>query len=423
MKKRLLATVILGSVFGVAHADDGSSIELYGILDVAVGGVEHSANANPLFPATVNPVSKVSTKFNQPVYGMFNGGISDSRWGLRGTEDLGGGMQAFFDLESGINVPSGTVNNAAGAIAGSNNSVGAASALSGQLFNRGAYVGLRQTDYGSVELGRTTTLGFDTITNYDPIFAAQLFSPLGFSGSYSAGGITEGSRTDNNIKYTNHYGPFNYGVSYSLGGVAGSFGDGSTMGANLGYEAHNFGIQATYYSARDAVHSGALVGANPIGSTAIGTNVGALTLNDDEDFMIAAKYAVGAATFKAGYEHFELKAPSDPDAAGATVNYYGYTGTITNTVHPSKNNVYFAGGDYKLTPMLDLAAGVYDTQTIASTGVLGGNQLQYSMLVDYHLSHRTDVYAGYMFSKYNGAAFAGFEATNYIVATGIRTMF
>ena len=100
MKKRLLATVILGSVFGVAHADDGSSIELYGILDVAVGGVEHSANANPLFPATVNPVSKVSTKFNQPVYGMFNGGISDSRWGLRGTEDLGGGMQAFFDLES-----------------------------------------------------------------------------------------------------------------------------------------------------------------------------------------------------------------------------------------------------------------------------------------------------------------------------------
>jgi GBP family porin len=423
MKKNLIATAILSSLFGVAYADDGNSVTLYGILDVAVGAVEHSANGSATFPATVNPVSKVSTSFNQPVYGMFNGGISDSRWGIRGTEDLGGGLHAFFDLESGINVPSGNLNNAAASIAGSNNTVGAASSLSGQLFNRGAYVGLKQDEYGSLSLGRTTTLGFDTIVNYDPVFAAQLFSPLGFSGSYSAGGITEGSRTDNNIKYTNHIGPFNFGISYSLGGIAGKFGDGSTFGANLGYEAHNFGIQATYYSARDAVHSGALVGANAVGSPLTGTNVGGLTLNNDEDFMIAAKYSVGAATLKAGYERYELKAPTDPAAAGATVNYYGYSGTLTNNPYPSKSNVYFAGGDYQITPRFDVAAGFYDTQTMQSENVFGGNQLQYSVLADYHLSARTDVYAGYMFSKFNGAAFVGAEPTNYIVATGIRTLF
>jgi hypothetical protein len=50
---------------------------------------------------------------------------------------------------------------------------------------------------------------------------AAMFSPFGFSGSYSAGGITEGSRTDNNLKYTNKIGDFKIGLSHSFGGVAG----------------------------------------------------------------------------------------------------------------------------------------------------------------------------------------------------------
>ncbi len=74
MKKRLIVATLLGSVVGIAHADD-SSLELYGILDVAVGTVEHSAAGSATFPSTVNPVSKVSTKFNDSVTGMFNGGI------------------------------------------------------------------------------------------------------------------------------------------------------------------------------------------------------------------------------------------------------------------------------------------------------------------------------------------------------------
>jgi general bacterial porin, GBP family len=423
LKKSLLASAILGSCVGVAHADEGDSVTLYGILDVAVGMVEHSANGSATFAGTVNPVSKVSTALNHSVVGMFNGGISDSRWGIRGTESLGGGWHAFFGLESGINVPTGNLNNAAASVAGSNKTVGDASALNGQFFNRGAFVGIKQDQYGSIAFGRTTTLGYDTIVNYDPLFSAQLFSPLGFSGSYSAGGITEGSRTDNNIKYTNRTGPINYGLSYSLGGVAGNFRAGSTWGANLGYENNGFGIQATYYSARDEVHSGALVGANPVGSALIGTNVGALTLNNDDDFMIAAKYAFGHATIKAGYEHFELKAPSDPASAGATVDYFGFTGTVTNTVHPTKTNLYFGGGDYKFTPAFDVAVGVYDTQTVQSTGVAGGDQLQYSILADYNFTRRTDVYAGFMYSKFNGAAFIGSESSNYIIATGIRTLF
>jgi GBP family porin len=424
MKKHLIAAAtLMTSVVGVAHADDGSSLQLYGILDLAVGTIEHSANASPDFPGTVNPVNKVSTKYSNSVTGMFNGGISPSRWGIKGTEDLDNGMQAFFGLESGINLQDGKISNAAASLAGSNTTQAAASAINGQLFNRGAFVGLRQTQWGSIAFGRTTTLGYDTVVNYDPMHAAQLFSPLGFSGSYAAGGITEGSRTDNNIKYTNKFDGVNFGLSYSFGGQAGDFRAGSTFGANVGYEVATFGIQATYYEARDELHAGGLVGANAATSAAIGTNVGALTLNDDDDFMIAAKYGWGPMTFKAGYERYELKAPSDPIANGSTVNYFGYTGTATNTVFTTKTNLYFAGGDYKITPALDVSVGIYDTQTVQATGVAGGNQLQYSTLVDYNLSKRTDVYLGYMFSHYNGAAFNGNERTNYILAGGMRTAF
>lgn len=419
MKKSLLATAVLTTLCGVAHADDGSSVTLYGIFDAAVGVVGHSANASPNSPGTVNPVGKVAAG-TQPVSGVFNGGLSDSRWGIRGNEDLGGGMSAFFNLESGINVNNGNLNNAAASIAGPGNTLATASALNGQLFNRGAYVGLKDITYGSISLGRTTTLGFDTIIDYDPMHAAQLFSPLGFSGSYSAGGITEGSRTDNNIKYTNRIDNFNYGASYSLGGVAGAYGAGSTFGGNIGYEANGFGVQATYYSARDAVHSGAIVGQT---GNITGTQVGNLTLANDKDVLLAAKYANGPLTIKGGYEHYELTAPSDPGAYSKSTNYFGYTGALTAATFGTKTNVYFFGGDYQLTPNFDISTGIYDTQQVASYKVPSGNQIQYALLADYNLSKRTDLYAGYMLSKFNGQEFDGFERSNYILASGMRMKF
>ncbi|MFL9936438.1 porin [Paraburkholderia sp. RL18-103-BIB-C] len=88
----------------------------------------------------------------------------------------------------------------------------------------------------------------------------------------------------------------------------------------------------------------------------------------------------------------------------------------------TRHNQLF-GGDYKITPTLDIAAGFSDTQLMQSAHVAGGNQLEYSVLLDYNLSRRTDLYVGYMFSKFNGADFTGYEPTNYIAAAGIRTFF
>jgi predicted porin len=160
-----------------------------------------------------------------------------------------------------------------------------------------------------------------------------------------------------------------------------------------------------------------------VGSPLIGNNVGTLTLNNDEDLYLAAKYSFGALTVKGGYERYEIKPPSDPAAAGATTDYYGFQGSLVNTANASKTNVYFFGGDYKITPTFDIAAGFYDTQLMQSAHVAGGNQLEYSVLLDYNLSNRTDLYVGYMFSKFNGSEFIGDEPTNYVAAAGIRTFF
>ena len=80
MNKRHICGGILALLAGAAHADDinGDSVTLYGILDVAVGTVEHSANGTSQGGITVNP-EKVPTAYPHSVTGMFNGGISDPR--------------------------------------------------------------------------------------------------------------------------------------------------------------------------------------------------------------------------------------------------------------------------------------------------------------------------------------------------------
>ncbi|HEY4298994.1 MAG TPA: porin, partial [Paraburkholderia sp.] len=91
---RLLKTTALvgGAALAVtsAQAWAQSSITLYGVADVSV---RYLTNSN--------------AKNDDRLY-MTNGAITNSRWGLRGSEDLGSGLKAIFDLESGINLQNGS---------------------------------------------------------------------------------------------------------------------------------------------------------------------------------------------------------------------------------------------------------------------------------------------------------------------------
>lgn len=126
MKKSLIALAVLAAS-GAAMAQ--SSVTLYGVADVFVG----STKATTGVVGVTGPVSYTVTSARQTV--LNSGGLSGSRWGLRGSEDLGAGLKGIFVLENGFNIDTGA----------------AASATS--LFNRQAFVGLNSASFGTLSLG------------------------------------------------------------------------------------------------------------------------------------------------------------------------------------------------------------------------------------------------------------------------------
>lgn len=123
MKKSLIALAVLAAS-GASFAQ--SSVTLYGIADLWLGQQELMG---------VNSVKQ--TKID-------SGGVSTSRFGFKGSEDLGGGLKANFVLEQGFNLDNGSQGTA------------------GLAFNRYAYVGF-SGGFGEVKLGKTGT-AYDDIS-------------------------------------------------------------------------------------------------------------------------------------------------------------------------------------------------------------------------------------------------------------------
>src|SRR5690606_12735283 len=115
MKKTLLAAALTVGFFGVAQAE--TSVTLYGIIDTGIG-------YNKVEGAGDYEAKKI---------GLINGVQSGSRWGLKGTEDLGDGLQAIFQLESGFDSSTGH------------------QAQGGRLFGRHATIGLQGDSWGRLD--------------------------------------------------------------------------------------------------------------------------------------------------------------------------------------------------------------------------------------------------------------------------------
>ena len=98
MKKSVVALAVLGAFTGLASAQ--SSVTLYGRLDANVGTVD---------PGSMGKAGS-SANVGESVTKMSDGGTSGlgaSRFGMRGVEDLGDGVKAYFKLESQISVDNG----------------------------------------------------------------------------------------------------------------------------------------------------------------------------------------------------------------------------------------------------------------------------------------------------------------------------
>ncbi len=415
-KRKALAVgvaAVLASLSQLAQADigfskDGLSLEVYGVLDAGVGSLEHSYGGSSVFASTVNPYNLNSSpsSFN----GIYSGGISMSRWGVKGEADLGNGMKAFFKLESAIDVNSfRTSNNGQSvyndlAVNGGLKTANGASAIDGQLFSRAAYAGLSDAKLGSLEAGRTTNFSLDQTAEYDPVQNALLFSPLGFSGGIGGGlGATENTRLDNSIKYENKIAGVDFGLQYKFAGNQTNQEAESAYVAMLGYSNGPLSLKGTVSQTRNTV-AWATQYSNVVAPNSY------LQIENTSGYMLSAKYQINAdATVKAGYEHSAITAPSNTNLTSIK-SYYGLTlASIAHNVtvggaNPEQDfGTFWVGGDYKFTPAFDLAVGYYNIDT-SNNPDAGKNYLAnaYSILADYTWNKYFDTYAGVMLMKYSG---------------------
>ncbi len=166
-----------------------SSVQLYGRLDASVNSVRFSG-------VGATPSSQRSFLSSDT-----------SRWGIRGNEDLGGGLKAFFKLESGFNVDTGMPSNAA------------------QYFNRETLVGLRDERYGTLTLGSQFTPNIAMSLRVDPFQRSGMGAMLTLFQRGGAAGIYGYPAMHNNAVMV---------ASPSLGGFVGkamfALGEGSALG-------------------------------------------------------------------------------------------------------------------------------------------------------------------------------------------------
>jgi len=190
MKKSLLALAVLGAFAGVASAQ--SSVTLYGTVDLSAKYVKNDGSDRR--------------------YSLSQDGINSSQLGIKGTEDLGGGLKAGFVLLSGINADSGSAN--------------------AQFWNRRATVSL-MGNFGEVRLGRDYTPTFWNNTVFDA------FGTNGLGDSSHVQQLAVGTfvRANNSIGYflpSGIGGVYGQVMAAASEGASGPSLYGTTVGANPG---------------------------------------------------------------------------------------------------------------------------------------------------------------------------------------------
>ncbi|PRY06636.1 porin [Paraburkholderia sp. BL25I1N1] len=351
MNKQVLALAVstaMSAAFA-APALAQTSVTLYGVLDE---GINYTNNVG-----------------RGHVYELASGYAQGSRWGLKGAEDLGGGLKAIFQLENGFDVSSGRLNQG------------------GRMFGRQAFVGLSENRFGTLTFGRQ----YDSVVDY----LAQTTANGNWAGSlfshpYDNDNTDNSFRLDNSVKYTS---PSLSG--FQFGGVY-SFSNDTSFANNRAY---SFGGQYTY--------GGLLVAAAYLQADNPGNGAnGAITANDAS--FIAARMRVfgGGITYTFG--------PATAGFVYTNSNYLDPTGNgylgVTPLVPPGvllnslKYQNFEVNGKYQISPMLFVGAQyVYTMETYdASTGGVKPKIHSFGLMADYNLSKRTDVYIQGQYQQVTG---------------------
>jgi predicted porin len=209
----------MSAIAGVAGAAEGS-IEVYTILDDSVAHIEHSLPTSDVHTFGFNSYN-IPGQDQGSRWAVVSGAEQMSRYGVQGTDSFTSGVSGFFKLEGAVNSASGQIaNNGRSVLKNANDlsTISSASSINGQAFSRAQYVGISYPMVGSIELGRTVAFSTEQTSEFDPLHASGLYSPIGYSGTIGGGlGITENGRFDNSIRYDNKIGDVSFGLQYKIG--------------------------------------------------------------------------------------------------------------------------------------------------------------------------------------------------------------
>ncbi|WP_427305987.1 porin [Cupriavidus sp. H39] len=334
---KTLVAAAVGTVFA-ASAEAQSSITLYGIADAGFEYVSHAGMDG-----------------SGSAYRVSSGSISGSRWGLRGKENLGGGLGATFVLESGFSIDTGAM------------------AQGGRLFGRQAFVGI-YGNWGQITLGRQNNTLFDLFAGLDPLRYAT-YSLISQDAQFAG-------RPDNAVKYTGNFGALTVTGLYSAGydstvANGGEFPGaprvGQEMSAGASYTLGNVGMAIAYDQRR---------GTSVANADAV-----------ERRYVASLIYTTGPFSAIAGYRYLQ--------------------GGLTPTTG-IRSNLYWVGGGYALTPALRLNLGAYYTDRRNSPN----DSMSYVFQTMYGLSKRTDLYVSASYINNKGKSNLG-VITSTMVAPGV----
>lgn len=382
MIKKILSLSILVPWLGTAYSQ--TSVTIYGSFD---GGLRYVDNAN--------------AAGNSRVVMGSNGISSTNRIGFKGVEDLGGGFNAHFTLETGWNTGTGALES----------NSGSAFTGTGALWNRTAAVGIG-VPFGSLDLGQQYSIAFKTIGLYDP-FKYKFPSIIPLSTTAAGTGVSQimgGTRFHNDIQYTGTFGPITARAEFSLGEIAGSPSKNGAKAIALSYSKGPIAVGGAY--TRKKVASTGGLGSGNIATLTVPGTPAAVTSSptyDDNAWTLGGSYKVGQLTVAAGYNSERLEGALNNTAVAGAI--------LTPARGDAKTTVGWAGLSYDINPAVNVAAAWYQSRIdvpAAATGAaaLGSNGRRdlFIFAATYAFSKRTNAYAELDMTKLNGNQVLGFRS-------------
>jgi predicted porin len=379
MKSVLTAAVVATALLVSVHARAQGSVTLYGLIDTGVDWESQAAKAPGQTSASGSAIRMTSLSSALP-----------SRWGLRGKEDLGSGLDVIFELESGFAPNSGALQNG------------------NRFFGRSAWVGL-ETPYGTVRAGRQVNM------TYIALMKSTVMGPALYSLA-ALDPYLPNSRSDNTLSYFDDFHHFVVGATYSTGRDAASsagsaavnggaaFNPGATncpgnvagsptacrqITALAGYWGQTLGLQFVY----DQLRGGP--GVMP-GSVSFDPSMPLLLSNASQKttrYMASGYVQLGDLSFRGGAIH-----------------------RMTTTTTDYQTNIFYGGASYMLAPDVELDGEI---SRISTTDQKNANY--YVMRATYLLSKRTSIYTMLGFMQNNSRASYAVGAGYYTVAGAKQT--